>query len=271
MASKRMFGKNIIETDNFMDMPMPTKALYFLLGMEADDEGFVSPKRVMRIYGGNEDDLKVLVAKGFVIQFESGVIVITDWLENNYLDKNRLKETKFQAEKALLACSSNKYQLLNNCLTNVKPVEIRLDEIRLDEKVSPKSETLYEKPPKETFKTKRKIFEGRGQKYTPRTMSEKQQLAVDAFQGVLDYFKEKGYEDHGMQFFKVQDESRNKAVRKLAIRMLETLENVKECRNMIDWWFSGEGAWAEYEPEKCFMSKTIEKYLNREKTHKQLF
>jgi len=117
-----------------MDMPMPTKALYFLLGMEADDEGFVSPKRVMRLYGGNEDDLQVLIAKKFVIQFKSGVIVITDWKENNYLDKNRIKETKYQAEKSLLALSRNKYYMLNDCLTNVKPEESRVEESRVEER-----------------------------------------------------------------------------------------------------------------------------------------
>jgi len=139
MASKRMFAKNIIETDDFMDMPMPTKALYFLLGMEADDEGFVSPKRVIRIYGGNEDDLKVLIAKGFVIQFKSGVVVITDWHENNYLDKNRMRETKYQAEKALLSLSANKYHMLNKSLTSAKQSlnqysieEYSIDKIRLD-------------------------------------------------------------------------------------------------------------------------------------------
>ena len=117
-----MFDKGLLETDAFMDMPMASKALYFLLGMEADDEGFVSPGRVMRIYGGNPDDLKVLIAKNYVIQFKSGVIVITDWNENNYLDKNRIKETKYQAEKQLLTLSSNKYRMLNKSLTDVKPM-----------------------------------------------------------------------------------------------------------------------------------------------------
>jgi hypothetical protein len=86
MAQKRMFDRAIIDTDKFMDMSMSTKALYFLLGMEADDEGFVSYKKVMRIHGGNEDDIKVLVAKNFLIKFESGVVVITDWNKNNWLD-----------------------------------------------------------------------------------------------------------------------------------------------------------------------------------------
>lgn len=135
MAQKRMFDKGLLETDAFMDMPMPTKALYFLLGMEADDEGFVSPTRVMRIYGGNADDLKVLIAKNFVIQFESGVIVITDWHENNWLDTRRIKETKYKNEKKLLALTSNKYRMLNNGLATAKqPLsQSSIEESRVEE------------------------------------------------------------------------------------------------------------------------------------------
>lgn len=135
MAQKRMFDKGLIETDAFLDMPMPTKALYFLLGMEADDEGFVSPKRVTRLYGGNDDDLKILLAKGFVIQFDSGVMVITDWKENNYLDKNRIKETVYQNEKKLLLLSKNKY-MLNDSSTNVQPMltQYRREEKSIEEK-----------------------------------------------------------------------------------------------------------------------------------------
>jgi hypothetical protein len=135
MAQKRMFDKSIIETDEFMDMSMTTKALYFLLGMEADDEGFVSPKRVMRIYGGSEDDLKVLIAKNYCIKFESGVVVITHWHENNYLDKKRVKATRYQTEKKLLALDKGKYNMLNNGLTDVKQMlrENRIEENSIEE------------------------------------------------------------------------------------------------------------------------------------------
>jgi hypothetical protein len=146
MAQKRMFDKGLLETDAFMDMPMPTKALYFLLGMEADDEGFVSPNRVMRIYGGNVDDLRVLISKNFVIQFESGVIVITDWKENNYLDKNRIKETKYQNEKKLLALSSNKYIMLNKGLTDVEPEESRIEQNRVVENRIEKKKSRFAPP-----------------------------------------------------------------------------------------------------------------------------
>lgn len=142
MAQKRMFDKAIIDTDNFMDLSMSSKALYFLLGMEADDEGFVSPKKVLRVYGGNDDDIKVLSAKGFVIPFKSGVVVITNWNENNYLDKNRIKPTKYQKEKQMLILTDNRDYVLNKRLADVKPGEDSIGEDRTEysEATAPQSE-----------------------------------------------------------------------------------------------------------------------------------
>ena len=116
MARKRMFDSEIISQDSFIELPMEAKALYFLLGMEADDEGFVNYKKVLRLYGGMEDSVKILAMKKFIIPFSSGVIVITDWKRNNYLDKNRLKETIYQDEKNQLKFNqiTEKYELLLN-------------------------------------------------------------------------------------------------------------------------------------------------------------
>ena len=137
-----MFDKSIIENDWFMDLSMSSKALYFLLGMEADDEWFVSPRRVMRIYWWEEDDLKVLIIKKFVIQFKSGVVVITNWKENNYLDKNKIKETKYLIEKSMLETNNNKYQLISQSklkLTESLPSieESSIEESRIEEKKMP--------------------------------------------------------------------------------------------------------------------------------------
>lgn len=115
-----MFDRAIIDTDKFMDMSMGTKALYFLLGMEADDEGFVSHKKVMRIHGGNEDDLRVLVAKGFVIVFPSGVSVITDWNKNNWLDSRRIRPTEYQKEKSQLVLTDKQEYVLSTCLASIE-------------------------------------------------------------------------------------------------------------------------------------------------------
>ena len=137
MAQKRMFDRAIVDTDRFMDLPMSAKAIYFLLGMEADDEGFVSYKKVIRIHGGNEDDVKILTAKSFLIAFESGVVVITDWNSNNYLNYNRIKPTEYQKEKKQLVLTSNHKYEFNNGSTSIEEssiVENRREEKRIEEK-----------------------------------------------------------------------------------------------------------------------------------------
>ena len=113
MAEKRMFSKKIIDTDWFMDMPASTQNLYFHLSMRADDDGFVAnPKRIIKLVGASEDDYKLLVAKRFVIVFESGICVITDWRINNYLRSDRYTETTYQEEKKMLILDDKgKYEL----------------------------------------------------------------------------------------------------------------------------------------------------------------
>ncbi len=113
MAEKRMFSKKIIDTDWFMDMPASTQNLYFHLSMRADDDGFVaSPKRIIKLIGATEDDYKILIAKKFVIPFESGVCVITDWRINNYLRSDRHTETIYKEEKnSLVLDEKGKYNL----------------------------------------------------------------------------------------------------------------------------------------------------------------
>ena len=130
MAQKRMFDKSIIRTDKFCDMPMSVKALYFILGMEADDYGFVSPKMIMRMHNASDDDLRILIAKGFVILFDTGVVVITDWNKNNWLDKRRLVDTEYKRELRQLKVEENRY-----CLAVAKPLlrENRIEENRIEE------------------------------------------------------------------------------------------------------------------------------------------
>lgn len=137
MARKRMFDLEIINQDSFYELPMEAKALYFLLGMEADDEGFISPKKILRLYGGTEDSIRILVVKGYIIPFNSGVVVITDWKRNNYLDKNRIKETIYQEEKDQLKFNNRteKYELKIQCLTDVKQMlnQNRIEENSIEE------------------------------------------------------------------------------------------------------------------------------------------
>lgn len=108
MAQKRMFDKTITNSDEFLEMPDSSQNLYFHLSMNADDDGFVNSwKSIMRMTGHKEDDLKVLIAKQFIIPFDSGVIVIRHWRINNYLRADRYVETKFKDELEQLELDDN--------------------------------------------------------------------------------------------------------------------------------------------------------------------
>lgn len=137
MADKRMFAKTITGSDAFLDMPLSTQALYFHLGMQADDDGFInSPKKVQRQIGAAEDDLKLLVAKNFIIPFESGVIVVKHWKINNYIRSDRYKPTVYQAEMSMLSVKENgAYQLgipTDNQLSTTWYTQSRVDKSRVD-------------------------------------------------------------------------------------------------------------------------------------------
>lgn len=115
MAQKRMFDKTITNSDNFLEMPDSTQNLYFHLSMEADDDGFVDNwKSIMRMTGKKEDDLKILIAKQYIIPFESGVIVIKHWRINNYLRKDRYHQTKYLNEKSQLKVEKNEEYTLQD-------------------------------------------------------------------------------------------------------------------------------------------------------------
>ena len=109
MPKRRMFSQQITESDSFLDMPLSAQALYFHLGMSADDDGFVnSPKRVQRVIGANDDDLKLLIAKKFVIAFDSGVVVIKHWKINNFIRSDRYTPTVYADEMAMLYEKENR-------------------------------------------------------------------------------------------------------------------------------------------------------------------
>ena len=109
-----MFALDVIDTDRFCEMPVSARLLYYELGMRGDDEGFVqNPKRIMLTTGTTVDDLKILAAKGYVILFDSGVLVITHWQQNNTLKNDRFRATKCLEEKAQIQTTPQKiYELL---------------------------------------------------------------------------------------------------------------------------------------------------------------
>lgn len=108
MADKRMFTKKITDSDAFIEMSSATQALYFHLNQGADDDGFNNQVQMaMWKAHASIDDLKVLMAKNYIIRFESGVIVIKHWRMHNTLRKDRYIPTNFQEELKQLGIKDN--------------------------------------------------------------------------------------------------------------------------------------------------------------------
>lgn len=138
MAQRRMFSKKITDTDHFLDMPLSAQALYFHLNMGADDEGFIDRARtIQRTIRASDDDMKILISKGFLIPFESGVVVIRHWRIHNYIQSDRFQTTIYQEEKSQLEYNQSKMANLSTerkCIQNVYNSEpqVRLGKDRLD-------------------------------------------------------------------------------------------------------------------------------------------
>lgn len=120
MASRRMFSLHVVDTDKFIDMSVSARLLYYELGMRADDDGFISsPLKIIRSVGCSTDDLKLLIAKGYVISFDSGIIVIRHWKMNNYIQKDRYNKTIYQDEAKTLSLTDSVYNSDTDCIQTV--------------------------------------------------------------------------------------------------------------------------------------------------------
>ena len=149
MAQRRMFSRKITETDRFLEMPLSSQALYFHLNMGADDEGFIDKaKTIQRTIGASDDDMKLLIAKGFLIPFDSGVVVIRHWRIHNYIRSDRFQSTLHQDEKTQLEYDHSKTAMLKP-LENVIPNGYQMDTQDRASKVSldEGSLTTYPKEP----------------------------------------------------------------------------------------------------------------------------
>lgn len=158
-----MFSKQITTSDAFVDMPMSSQLLYFHLNMEADDDGFVSnPNRITKMVGANADDLKILLAKRFLLAFENGVVVIKHWLLHNAVRKDMYKETQYLDQKKTLQIKDNGVytEVRNESVT--EPLhrlgQDRLDKDRLEENtmsaIADSFNQFWSKYPKKELKKK---------------------------------------------------------------------------------------------------------------------
>lgn len=124
MANRRMFSLDVVDTDKFLDMPATSQNLYFHLGMRADDDGFVSsPKKITKLVNCGKDDLNVLISRGYVFPVGDGLIVISHWKQNNYIQKDRYKRTIYTKELENLVIDNGVYNLDTACIQNVSKLE----------------------------------------------------------------------------------------------------------------------------------------------------
>ena len=127
MANRRMFSLDVVDTDKFLDMPATSQNLYFHLGMRADDDGFVSnPKKITKLVNCGNDDLNVLISRGFVLVMEDGIVVIRHWKQNNYIQSDRYKATIYQQQLAALSVNNGVYEVDTSCIQTVSNLEAQV-------------------------------------------------------------------------------------------------------------------------------------------------
>jgi len=136
MAKRRMFSMDIIDTDCFLEMPATSQLLYFHLSMRADDDGFISnPKRIMKLTGSSDDDMRILMSKQYIIPFSSGVCVVKHWRIHNYIQNDRYHKTMYKEElKGLEVDENGVYKALDtSCIQPVSKMdtEVRLGKVSL--------------------------------------------------------------------------------------------------------------------------------------------
>lgn len=137
MGERRMFTRKITESDAFLDMPSSTQMLYFHLAMNADDDGFVNnPKKIQKMCGAADDDFKLLIAKSFVILFDSGIAVIKHWKMHNYIQSDRYKPSDYVEEKSMLGIKKNKAYTLDESKMEIRciPDSVKKEKKRKESK-----------------------------------------------------------------------------------------------------------------------------------------
>ena len=186
MAKRRMFSLDVVDTDTFLDLPASSQSLYFHLGMRADDYGFVSsPKRITAMVNASGDDLKLLMAKGFVIPFDSGVCVIRNWKVNNYIQSDRYTPTLYMEEKKHLSCKkSGQYDYSDTpCIQSVPELDTQ-GRVVEDRRVKSKSVKAASPP--------------RAARFTPPTVDEVKTYCVERGSSVdpekfVDFYSANGW------------------------------------------------------------------------------
>lgn len=189
MAQRRMFSLKVIDTDNFLAMPISSRLLYYDLSMRADDDGFVeSPKKILNMIGCAEDDLKLLCAKQYVIPFETGVCVIKHWNIHNLIRHDRYNETACKSELSTLRKIDGKYEKdsgIPNVIPNVIPngnqmaTQVRLGKVSID-----KNKYIVDSHSSSTLLTDKSLLKDKSLSETPDTTIQPRRSFADDFEAI---------------------------------------------------------------------------------------
>ena len=199
MAERRMFSKSVIDSDMLLDMPLSAQALYFHLSMRADDDGFVNnPKKIQRMVGASDDDCKILVAKKFIIPFESGIVVIRHWKIHNYIQKDRYKETVYLDEKAQISTDRTGAYVSEPCPTCIQPVskvetQVSIGQVSIGKKSIDKDsrgETAENPPPAPASSGKKKFIPPTLDEVAAYCNERHNHISPSAF---IDYYEARGW------------------------------------------------------------------------------
>jgi hypothetical protein len=187
MAERRMFAKTIVDSDDFLEMPLSTQALYFHLSIRADDDGFLNnPNKIMKNIGANKNDYDVLISKRYIIIFPDGICVIRHWKIHNYIQTDRYKETLYTEEKSMLVIKKNRpYTLVDtNCIQNVYSLDTMDTQVRLVKD--------------SVGKDKLELDELNNDRFTPPTLEQVQAYCLERNNQIdaerfIDFYSSKGW------------------------------------------------------------------------------
>lgn len=265
-----MFSKEIVGSDAFQDMPSSSQLLYFHLGMEADDDGFIgNPKKISRSIGMADDDMKILVAKRFVLLFDSGVLVIKHHRINNNWDKYNCKRTMYVEEFNQLYIKPNKaytqdktqgipIQSENSLKTVFRIEENRIEENRRDNNASvvfPKTHT--------NFLDQRRAERGLPPMEKKQSASQKrvfnELLILD---GDIQFYKALA-KDKGFTYLELPEDA-NAQIRRQMLSARSRFGD--QVQDFYQWLFDGNNEWPRkvgYNPEACITNIMFAAYKNR--------
>lgn len=245
MAHKRMFSKSITDSDAFREMPASAQSLYFHIGMQADDDGFIDNYRsLMRAVNASEDDLKILIGKRFLILFPSKVLVVKHWRINNIIRLDRYTETKHLEEKRALLIKENGAYTEDLSVRQPNGNQVapqnRIEENRKEKTGEPKGSHLFKA------------------KFNPEDDKAPEKEAKDPrVKKITADFRARCKKEYG------REPAWGNPMGWKAVK--STLEKISEAqvKEMMDIWFE-----ASHEPDKgmritqCFSAFQIDKYLN---------